>query len=168
MIGNTLLATMKAILCDDLEVRPFVEGDRYAVASLHRDVLREFDLANDLGSLSGDMSKITRRYVGDTAGFWVLKYETLVIGTVGLRPHGEFTAEIERLYLKKRYRGRGIGRKLLKFIEDWAYKTGYRRLFASCPRVMEKGKSFLEHAKYRIVGNESQDVEEDLFEKELF
>ena len=163
-----MLTIMKATLGDDLEVRPFVEGDRYAVASLHRDVLREFDFAGDLGNLSADMSKITRRYTGDAAGFWVLKYENLVVGTVGLRAHGEFTAEIERLYLKKRYRGRAIGTKLLKFIEDWAYKTGYRRLFASCPRVMAKGRNFLERANYRIVGNPNQEVKEDLFEKELF
>ena len=159
---------MKAILGDDLEVRPFVEDDRYAVASLHREVLSEFKLMDDIGALSADMSKIARRYTGDMAGFWVLKYENTVIGTVGLRPHGEFTAEIEHLYLKRRYRGRGIGKKLLKFIEDWAYTTGYRRLFASCPRVMEKGRDFLERSNYRIVGNMNQVAEEDLYEKELF
>ncbi len=159
---------MKAILGDDLEVRPFVEDDRYAVASLHREVLQEFNLVDDLGGLGGDMSKIARRYTGDMAGFWVLKYENIVIGTVGLRPHGEFTAEIERLYLKRRFRGRGIGAKLLKFIEDWSYTSGYRRLFASCPRVMEKGTQFLERSNYRIVGNRNQVAEEDLYEKELF
>ena len=159
---------MKAILADDLEVRPFVEDDRYAVATLHREVLTEFNLVDDLGELSAVMSKIARRYTGDSAGFWVLKYETTVIATIGLRPHGEFTAEIEKLYLKRRFRGRGIGAKLLKFIEDWAYTSGYRRLFASCPRVMEKGRDFLERSDYRIVGNKNQVAEEDLYEKELF
>ena len=159
---------MKAILADDLEVRPFVEDDRYAVASLMRAILLEYKIMDDVGALSADLSKIARRYAGDSACFWVLKYENEVIGTIGLRPHGEFTAEIEKLYLRRKFRKRGIGSKLLSFVEEQAYNIGYRRLFASCPRVMDRGVSILERSAYRIVGSASQEAVEDLYEKELF
>jgi len=159
---------MKENLADDLEVRPFVEDDRYAVALLMREVLMEYKLLDNVGELSADLAKIARRYAGDSACFWVLKSENEVIGTIGLRPHGEFTAEIDKLYLKKKFRKRGIGAKLLAFVEKKAFKIGYRRLFACCPRVMERGVAILERSNYRVVGSANLESVEDLYEKELF
>lgn len=159
---------MKAELNNDFEVRTFTEEYRYEVASFLRDVLQEYKLLNDAGDLSSIMARISRRYSDENAGFWLLKRDNKIIGTVALRPHGEFTAEIERLYLKRRFRGRGIGTTLLKFVEDHAHKLGYRRLFVSCPKVMLQGNHFLEKADYRIVGNSQQESDDNLFEKELF
>ena len=158
---------MKATLGDDIEIRPFNEEDRYEVATLIRSILTEFNLAYNQGGLTAELAKLTRRYTEDGAVFWVLLHDSKVAGIAGIRPHGELAAQIEHFSLNKKLRGRGIGTKMLEFVEEQAYKIGYRRLFVSCPRPMETGKKFLEKLDYRMVGNEQQEAVEDLFEKEL-
>lgn len=159
---------MKITISDEIEIRPFVEDDRYAVASLIREILAEYGLLQGSADLTAEMARLSKRYSEDTSAFWVLLYNNEVFGTAGIRPHGEYTAEIERLYLRRKLRGRGIGTEFLNFLEDSAYKMGYRRLFISCPRAMDKGIIFLENQDYRKVGNAEQLSEVELFEKELF
>jgi putative acetyltransferase len=159
---------MKQYFRADLEIRPFQESDRYDVATLIREVLEEHDLMLDPGGLSSDLAKIAKRYDGDGAGFWVLLDDGNVIGTVAIRPYGEYTAEIERLYLHPKRRGIGLGWGLIEFIEDQAKKKGYRRLFISCSKKFPKAQDFLESVEYRMVGNAESKSEEDLYEKELY
>ena len=151
-----------------MEIRQFTESDRYNVATLIREVLEEHDLMMDPGGLSSDLAKLSKRFEGEGAGFWVLLEDNSVIATIALRPYGEYTAEIERLYLLSRKRGLGIGRGLMCFVEDQAKKKGYRRLFISCSKRFHGTREFLERMDYRLVGNVESKVEEDLFEKELY
>jgi len=158
---------MKPQFLDNMEIRPFVEDDRYEVATLVRQVLEEYGLLSDPGSLTSEIAKLSKRYEAGGAGFWVLLEDGKVVGTVGIRPLGEFTAEIEKLYLSTRTRGKGFGRALLNFVEDQAKKEGFRRLFISCPKKFEKSKNFFQLAQYRLVGN-AESQTENLFEKEMF
>jgi len=149
-----------------MEIRPFAEEDRYEVATLIRQVLEEHGLLNDPGSLTSDIAKLTRRYETEGAGFWVLLADGKVIGTVALKPQGEYTAEVEKMYLSSRVRGKGVGRSLLNFIEDQAKKNGFKRLFISCSKKFEKSKIFFQNAHYRLVGDTGSQTE-NLFEKEI-
>jgi N-acetylglutamate synthase-like GNAT family acetyltransferase len=79
---------MKAELNNDFEVRTFTEEFRYEVASFLRDVLQEYNLLNDAGDLSSIMARISRRYSDENAGFWLLRRDNKIIGTVALRSKG--------------------------------------------------------------------------------
>jgi len=158
---------MKQYFRTDLEIRPFQESDRYDVATLIREILEEHELMQDPGGLSSDLAKLSKRYEGEGAGFWVLLDDGNVIGTIALRPYGEYTAEIERFYLHPKRRGIGLGCGLMQFIEEQAKKKGYRRLFISCSKKFTNARKFLGSAEYRLVGSVESQNEEDLFEKEL-
>jgi GNAT superfamily N-acetyltransferase len=47
------------------------------------------------------------------------------VGCAGLRRLGDDTAEVERLYVRPEYRGRGISRLLLAGVEDLARRRGF-------------------------------------------
>jgi len=158
---------MKQYFRADLEIRPFQESDRYDVVTLIREILEEYELVLDQGGLSSDLAKLSKRYEAEGAGFWVLIDDGNVVGTVAIRPYGEYTAEIERLYLHPKRRGIGIGWGLMEFVEEQAKKKGYRRLFISCSKKFTNAHHFLESADYRLVGSAESQSEEDLFEKEL-
>ena len=77
-----------------------------------------------LDHLSGYYDRPGRRY-------YVLLEEETVLGGAGL---AEFSGipdccELQKLYLDEAQRGRGLGYRLLAFIEDRAREMGYRQMY---------------------------------------
>src|SRR3989344_531403 len=69
--------------------------------------------------------------------FWVAKEDNHAIGIIGLCDplpkilpfaQSDKPGEIKILYLDNTYRGKGIGRKLVNFIEKEAIRQGYKEL----------------------------------------
>jgi putative acetyltransferase len=57
--------------------------------------------------------------------FLVARSASDPVGCAGLRRLGDDTAEVERLYVRPEYRGRGISRLLLAGVEDLARRRGF-------------------------------------------
>jgi GNAT superfamily N-acetyltransferase len=60
--------------------------------------------------------------------FFVARRGGAVIGCAGLRPAGEGTGEVTRVFVLPRARRRGVGQALLDAVEDAARKHGLARL----------------------------------------
>jgi putative acetyltransferase len=59
-------------------------------------------------------------------------------GTIALRPLGPRAGEVKRLYLRPKYRGHGLGRRLLEAVMDRAAALGYQSLYAdTLPSMLE-------------------------------
>jgi len=62
-------------------------------------------------------------------GVWLVAYLAgRPVGCGGLQRFDAETAEIRRIFLDERARGRGIGRALLAGLEDYAKELGYQRV----------------------------------------
>lgn len=62
-------------------------------------------------------------------GVWLVAYvDGEAVGCGGLQRLGTEVAEIRRIYLDERARGRGIGRALLGHLEEHARTLGYERV----------------------------------------
>jgi GNAT superfamily N-acetyltransferase len=59
--------------------------------------------------------------------FVVAELEGEIVGCGALRPHGEGTAEIKRMYVAPSARRRGVARAVLRALEAHAAGFGYRR-----------------------------------------
>ena len=72
------------------------------------------------------------RFPGDYAppgGAVLLAYEEgEPSGVVALRPHGEATCEMKRLYVRPKFRGRGVGKALSEALVRKAELLGYRKM----------------------------------------
>jgi ribosomal protein S18 acetylase RimI-like enzyme len=56
------------------------------------------------------------------------RYGTEIVGCAALRPRSRTVAEIKRLYVRDRFRGRGLGRRLTERVVADARRIGYRRI----------------------------------------
>lgn len=63
-----------------------------------------------------------------------------VAGCVGLRPLGERTGEVKRLYVPPRYRGRGVGLALMERVIAEARQIGYARLLLDTLPMMASAR----------------------------
>ena len=103
-----------------------------AIAKIIRDNLRAYGL--DIpGTAYYDegLDRLSEYYSAPGRAYFVLLDGGDVLGGVGLAGIGVFPdcAELQKLYLADRAKGRGLGSRLLTLFEREAAKLGYRRAY---------------------------------------
>lgn len=99
---------------------------------LARELFREYSnwLQVDLcfQSFGKELAELPGSYAPPN-GRLLLAYENdELAGCVGLRKIGEGICEMKRLFLRDRFRGKGLGRKLIEAIISEAKQIGYQRM----------------------------------------
>lgn len=62
---------------------------------------------------------------------YVLEDNGKIVGSAALKDMEDSTGKLKRMYLYKEYRGKGLGAKLLKKIEEFALNKGLTRIILS-------------------------------------
>jgi putative acetyltransferase len=75
-----------------------------------------------------DIEHIQSYYFEYGGTFMVLADGEQLIGTGGINRLDSDTAELKRVFLLQEYRGRGLGRKLVETLLEFARTNGYRRV----------------------------------------
>jgi putative acetyltransferase len=84
----------------------------------------------------------------------VVRIEGKPAGTIALRPLDKHSCEVKRLYVRPRYRGRGLARNLLEDAITEARALGYTQMFADTLPSMQsalalyKTRGFIETTPY--------------------
>ena len=94
--------------------------------------------------------------------FWIIKFENQVAGVGGLADPLPKTlpfaatpkpGEIKILYLDDKFRGHGLGKELLAFLENEAKNFGYTEiLIRTALRYKTTAWDFYQHRNYKLVG----------------
>lgn len=117
-----------------------------------------------------EVGKYLSRITGEINGtvqfnqhFWIIKFENQVAGVGGLADPLPKTlpfattskpGEIKILYLDNLYRGRGLGKHLLAFLETEAKNYGYTEiLIRTAKRYKTTAWDFYQHQNYKLVGH---------------
>lgn len=90
------------------------------------------------------------------------------VGCGAIRPIDEYTAEVKRMYAKEK--GRGIGTKVLSYLEAKAQELGYTTLRLETRLVNQRAVEFYMSRGYRRIPNYGKYVnrpEAICFEKQL-
>jgi putative acetyltransferase len=149
------------------QVRDYKLVDREAVARLVGDVLAEYGFALKVGGLEDDLREAHSRYTGARAGFWVAEAGAGIVGTVAVRPKGDATCEIKRLYLRADMRGAGLGQVLYAHAEAFARAAGYERIWLESSRRFTKAHRLYERNGFVLVERLENDWEDNVYEKRL-
>ena len=83
-------------------------------------------------------------------GFWVAEIDGEVAGMVGLEDVGKGAAEVRRMSVAAEFRRRGLGRKLLRFVEGKARDMGFERMVLSTSALQPQAKALYEVAGYDL------------------
>lgn len=111
------------------DLRPATNADAESVRRLVFSVLREHGLDPDPSGTDADLFDIETTYLRAGGSFDLLvNTRGTVVGTVGLAPLGEGRCELRKMYLDKAYRGRGLGKRLLRHALERARQLGFRRV----------------------------------------
>jgi putative acetyltransferase len=75
-----------------------------------------------------ELSGLPGRYSGSTGGIWLAEIDGDVAGCIALRQFTHDCAEMKRLYVRPKFRGRGVGRKLVERVLAVAAGKSYSRV----------------------------------------
>ena len=89
----------------------------------------------------------------DESNFWLaLGENNEIIGTAGLRPaDSEKIGYLSRLYIKKDFRGKGIGKELTETRIKFAEKKDYKKIFSATMPDNEKVHEFEQKLGFKKV-----------------
>lgn len=126
----------------EIRYRKIHQSDNPEIAKIIRTTLEEYDEAKP-GTVYTDPTTDTLFELFSTpkSGYFVANLNGEIIGGCGIFPTLNLPvgyAELVKIYLKKEFRGLGIGRELMNRSIDFAKETGYTHLYLeSFPSLKE-------------------------------
>ncbi|MEO0408959.1 MAG: GNAT family N-acetyltransferase [Cyanobacteria bacterium P01_A01_bin.135] len=131
-------------------IRPWQPGDRQKVAQLLSQVLGEFGLEFDPDGADQDAVQVEAAYQDSGGEFWVVEQDSRIVGSGGYRPYhrGERGAELRKMYLLPEVRGQGLGRFLLRAIEEAAAQRGFTEMWLETANSLKGAIALYERNGY--------------------
>ncbi len=106
-----------------------------------------------------DLQNIEKNYLkNDKSNFWIALDNNEVIGTIGILKKHTDLAYIKRLTVKKKYRGQGIGNKLLQTAISFAQKQNFKTLYAGTVKENPAAIEFYKKQNFTINKTAPDDI----------
>ena len=126
-------------------LREATNADSARVRDLVFAVLEEYGLKPDPGSTDADLDDIERSYVARGGTFCVLEdQDGAIVGAYGLCPMANHTCELRKMYLRREYRGQGLGRHLLDDALAAARRLGFKKVILETASVLKEAIALYE------------------------
>lgn len=140
-------------------IRPVCQADNAALAGIIRSVLTEFGCTGEGFAIHDpEVDHMYETYVHHDArsAYFVAECDGRVVGGGGVAPlRGTYQniCELQKFYILPEYRGRGLGRALLKLCMGFAKEQQYQRCYIETVEKMNAAESL-----YRKAGFEPIDM----------
>ena len=122
--------------------------------------------------LREDREKFIEEYFGVGRGLWLAGVGGELAGCVGLRtlprpeevgPADVRCAEIKRMYVRVKFRGRGVAARLLEAVENFAREEGYERIYLDTASEMVAAARLYERNGYERCERYNQNPQAAIF-----
>lgn len=123
----------------DIKLRDAVAADGPAVRALIFGILGEYGLPVDPHGTDADLDDIAMSY--RNGRFWVLDDGGAVVGSCALYPVRDGVVELRKMYVDRRLRGQGWGRRLLETALATARSDGVTRIELETASVLKEAIS---------------------------
>ncbi len=119
-------------------------------------LVRDLDL--ELKIRDGDDHAFYAQYnKTDSIKFVVVAYENSVpVGCGALKEYDSDTMEVKRMYVQLEYRGKGIASFVLKDLEKWATKLGYKKCILETGENQPEAIRLYTKNNYNLIPNYGQ------------
>jgi putative acetyltransferase len=131
-------------------LRPARDADSPAVVALIRRVLREYGLRFDPAGIDRPLYEIEARFRGPGRRFWVLEERGQIVGTAAIDRRRAGIAELKKMFLDRRHRGKGHGKRMLRAALAFARRSGYRRVMLETHSSLEEAIGLYVKAGFRF------------------
>jgi O-acetylserine/cysteine efflux transporter len=135
-----------------LTMSPATRADAPGVIDLIGRVYAEYGFIYDPRVEVPDLLRFEQHYEAPRGAFFVVRQGHRVVGSVGVERLDGDTAELHRLYLDARLRGRGTGRALVEATLDWCRAEKITRLILWSDTRFEQAHRLYTRMGFRQAG----------------
>ena len=125
-------------------IRLIDQKDNAAVASIIREVMKEFDAVGEGFSINDpEVDAMSKHYPAPNAAFYVVDSPNGILGCGGMGPlrgGNREICELRKMYFLPELRGTGMGTKLLRVILDAAREAGFTQCYLESIKAMDKAR----------------------------
>lgn len=134
----------------NFQIRDWQPGDRAAAAAIIRTVLTEYGLPWEPTGADRDVLAVEECYQAAGGEFWVVVQGDRLVGTGAYYPiqRGDRAIEIRKMYLLPTARGQGLGRWLLRQLEQAAADRGFQTAWLETVTVLREAVQLYETSGY--------------------
>jgi putative acetyltransferase len=138
------------IIYQDFTIRNWQERDRAAAASVIEQVLQEYGLPWEPTGADKDVLEVETAYLSAGGEFWVVERQGQIVGTAAYYPiaRSEKAVEIRKMYLLPTARGMGLGKHLLKQLENAIAAKGFQEIWLETASVLKEAVLLYEKYGY--------------------
>ncbi len=132
-------------------IRDWRAEDRYSAALVIRTVLEEYGLPWQPEIADRDVIEVESSYLAVGGEFWVVEQDTTIVGTAAYQPigRGNNAVEIRKMYLLPQVRGCGLGRYLLKQLENAIAIKDYQEIWIETASILKEAVKLYEFNGYQ-------------------
>ena len=127
-------------------------ADLAVVRDLFREYWNSFGFAPCFQGFDQEVAGLPGDYAPPDGRLGILRIENEPAGCVALRRFDAERCEAKRLYVRAAFRGRGLGRDLLRWVIDEARAAGYRELVGDTMPVMQQALEMYDRAGFERTG----------------
>lgn len=138
-----------------MKLREYVQSDRESVIDLHLISIAEVEVDAPEGFFD-DLGSIESTYLS-SGTFIVAEDGGELVGMGGLRIIEPGVARINRMRVHPFHQRKGIGRKILKKLEEKAQALSAKRILLNTLEIQEKAQKLYESSGYNRLGEGSPD-----------
>jgi GNAT superfamily N-acetyltransferase len=135
-----------------LIIRPAGSADAPGVVDLIGRVYAEYGFVYDPEVEVPDLFRFDRHYAAPGGAFYVVYEAGVVVGSVGVERLDDGSAELHRLYLDARLRGRGTGRALVEAALEWCRAQSILRMILWSDTRFDQAHRLYERMGFRRTG----------------
>jgi N-acetylglutamate synthase-like GNAT family acetyltransferase len=135
----------------DYTLRKATNADIPAIWALISSVLQSYGITANQATTDKDLLDIEANYWDRKGAFFLLLRGEEVIGTTALHYETDTVCEICRMYLAPKYRGQGLGRRLLEHCVREARERGFEEMCLKTASVLVEAISLYKRAGFTVV-----------------
>ncbi|MGB3511095.1 MAG: GNAT family N-acetyltransferase [Microcoleaceae cyanobacterium] len=140
-------------------IRDWQPNDRQRAANIISSVLTEYGLKWEPLGADQDVLKVEEFYQKVGGEFWVLEQQEKMLGTAAYYPikRSNNAVEIRKMYLLPEVRGKGLGKFLLKELENRIKECNFTEIWVETATVLQEAVKLYESNGYQLTtGVETQ------------
>lgn len=89
--------------------------------------------------------------IKENVAFFILRYDGKPAGCCAVKFYEKEYGELKRMYVRPQYRGKGFGKLMMKFLEEYSLKHGVHVLRLETGTLQPEAKGLYERFGYRKI-----------------
>ncbi|MGK7920497.1 MAG: GNAT family N-acetyltransferase [Trichodesmium sp.] len=133
-------------------IRNWQQNDRKIAANIIGYVLSEYNLNWEPEGADKDVLEVEKFYQNIGGEFWVIEKQEKIVGTAAYYPieRGNKAVEIRKMYLLPEIRGQGLGKFLLKELENRIAERKFQEIWIETATVLQEAVKLYESNGYQL------------------